>query len=57
VGDVLGNIGALAIPGEHERLVTTLLMSDIVDWTVGTAPGRSGSAGVGPSGVSQLGAN
>ena len=32
--DVLGNIGALAIPGEHERLVTTLLMSDIVDSTL-----------------------
>ena len=34
VVDVLGNIGALAIPGEHERLVTTLLMSDIVDSTL-----------------------
>jgi class 3 adenylate cyclase len=33
VVDVLGNIGALAVPGEHERLVTTLLMSDIVDST------------------------
>ena len=32
--DVLGNIGALAVPGEHERLVTTLLMSDIVDSTL-----------------------
>jgi class 3 adenylate cyclase len=31
--DVLGNIGALGVPGEHERLVTTLLMSDIVDST------------------------
>jgi class 3 adenylate cyclase len=34
VVDVFGNIGALAIPGEHERLVTTLLMSDIVDSTL-----------------------
>ena len=34
VVDVLGNIGALGIPGEHERLVTTLLMSDIVDSTL-----------------------
>jgi class 3 adenylate cyclase len=34
VVDVLGNIGALAIPGEHERLVTTLFMSDIVDSTL-----------------------
>jgi class 3 adenylate cyclase len=34
VVDVLGNIGALAIPGAHERLVTTLLMSDIVDSTL-----------------------
>ena len=32
--DVLGNIGALGVPGEHERLVTTLLMSDIVESTV-----------------------
>lgn len=32
--DVLGNIGALGAPGEHERLVTTLLMSDIVDSTL-----------------------
>ncbi len=32
--DVLGNIGALGVPGEHERLVTTLLMSDIVDSTL-----------------------
>ena len=31
--DVLGNIGALGVPGEHERLVTTLLMSDVVDST------------------------
>jgi class 3 adenylate cyclase len=31
--DVSGNIGAVAVPGEHERLVTTLLMSDIVDST------------------------
>lgn len=31
--DVSGNIGAIAVPGEHERLVTTLLMSDIVDST------------------------
>jgi hypothetical protein len=34
VVDVLGNIGALGAPGEHERLVTTLLMSDIVDSTL-----------------------
>jgi class 3 adenylate cyclase len=34
VVDVLGNIGALGVPGEHERIVTTLLMSDIVDSTV-----------------------
>jgi class 3 adenylate cyclase len=34
VVDVLGNIGALAVPGEHERVVTTLLMSDIVDSTL-----------------------
>jgi class 3 adenylate cyclase len=33
VVDVFGNIGALAVPGERERLVTTLLMSDIVDST------------------------
>jgi class 3 adenylate cyclase len=32
--DVLGNIGAIGVPGEHERLVTTLLMSDIVDSTL-----------------------
>ncbi len=32
--DVFGNIGALGVPGEHERLVTTLLMSDIVDSTL-----------------------
>ena len=31
VVDVSGNIGALGVPGEHERLVTTLLMSDIVE--------------------------
>jgi class 3 adenylate cyclase len=31
--DVLGNIGALGVPGEHERIVTSLLMSDIVDST------------------------
>jgi class 3 adenylate cyclase len=31
--DVSGNIGAIGVPGEHERLVTTLLMSDIVDST------------------------
>lgn len=34
VVDVLGNIGGLGAPGEHERLVTTLLMSDIVDSTL-----------------------
>ncbi len=33
VVDMFGNIGALGVPGEHERLVTTLLMSDIVDST------------------------
>jgi class 3 adenylate cyclase len=33
VVDVFGNIGALGVPGEHERLVTTLVMSDIVDST------------------------
>ena len=43
VVDVLGNIGALGVPGEHERLVTTLLMSDIVDSTL-TAT-RLGDAG------------
>jgi len=43
VVDVLGNIGALAIPGEHERLVTTLLMSDIVDSTL-TATRVGGAA-------------
>jgi class 3 adenylate cyclase/mannose-6-phosphate isomerase-like protein (cupin superfamily) len=32
--DVLGNIGSVGVPGEHERLVTTLLMSDIVDSTL-----------------------
>jgi class 3 adenylate cyclase len=31
--DVYGNVGAIGVPGEHERLVTTLLMSDIVDST------------------------
>ena len=34
VVDVLGNIAALGVPGEHERLVTTLLMTDIVDSTL-----------------------
>ena len=34
VVDVLGNIGAIGVPGEHQRLVTTLLMSDIVDSTL-----------------------
>jgi len=34
VVDVLGNIAALGVPGEHERIVTTLLMSDIVDSTL-----------------------
>ena len=33
VVDVFGNIGAIGVPGEHERLVTTLLLSDIVDST------------------------
>jgi len=37
VVDVLGNIGAIGAPGEHERLVTTLLMSDIVDSTLTAA--------------------
>jgi class 3 adenylate cyclase len=37
VVDVFGNIGALGVPGEHERLVTTLLMSDIVDSTLTAA--------------------
>jgi class 3 adenylate cyclase len=32
--DVSGNFGAIAVPGEHERLVTTLLISDIVDSTL-----------------------
>jgi class 3 adenylate cyclase len=32
--DVAGNFGAIAVPGEHERLVTTLLMSDIVNSTL-----------------------
>ena len=32
--DVFGNIGALGVPGENERLVTTLVMSDIVDSTL-----------------------
>lgn len=32
--DVLGYVGAIGVPGEHERLVTTLLMSDIVDSTL-----------------------
>ena len=31
--DVFGNIGAIGVPGEHERIVTTLLMSDIVEST------------------------
>ena len=31
--DVFGNAGAMGVPGERERLVTTLLMSDIVDST------------------------
>lgn len=37
VVDVFGNIGALGVPGEHERMVTTLLMSDIVDSTATAA--------------------
>lgn len=32
--EVFGNFGAIGVPAEHERLVTTLLMSDIVDSTV-----------------------
>jgi class 3 adenylate cyclase len=35
--DVLGNIGAIGAPGERERLVTTILMSDIVDSTLTAA--------------------
>jgi class 3 adenylate cyclase len=31
--DVFGNVGTIGVPGEHERLVTTVLMSDIVDST------------------------
>ena len=31
--DVFGNSGAIGVSGEHERIVTTLLMSDIVDST------------------------
>jgi len=31
--DVSGNIGAIGVPDDHERLVTTLLMTDIVDST------------------------
>jgi class 3 adenylate cyclase len=31
--DFAGNIGALGLPREHERIVTTLLMTDIVDST------------------------
>jgi class 3 adenylate cyclase len=34
VVDMFGNIGAIGVPGEHERLVTTLVMSDIVDSTL-----------------------
>ena len=34
VVDVLGNISALGVPGERERLVTTLLVSDIVESTL-----------------------
>ncbi len=33
VVDMFGNIGALGVPGEHERVVTTLLISDVVDST------------------------
>jgi class 3 adenylate cyclase len=32
--DFAGNIGALGLPREHERMVTTLLMTDIVDSTL-----------------------
>ena len=31
--DFAGNIDALGLPREHERMVTTLLMTDIVDST------------------------
>jgi class 3 adenylate cyclase len=40
--DVFGNVGTIGVPGEHERMVTTVLMSDIVDST-GTAE-RLGNA-------------
>lgn len=40
--DFAGNIGALGLPREHERMVTTLLMTDIVDST--RAAGRMGDA-------------
>ena len=42
VVDVLGNIGALGAPGERERIVTTILMTDIVDSTLTAA--RPGDA-------------
>jgi class 3 adenylate cyclase len=32
--DIYGNVGDFALPSGHERVVTTLLMSDIVDSTV-----------------------
>lgn len=35
--DIGGNVGALAVDQEHERVVTTLLMSDIVDSTPAAA--------------------
>ncbi len=40
--DFAGNIDALGLPREHERMVTTLLMSDIVDST--RAAARLGDA-------------
>ncbi len=35
--DVFGNVGAIGVPGGNERVVTTLLMSDIVDSTATAA--------------------
>lgn len=41
--DILGNVGEIGLPSDHERVVTTLLMSDIVDST-GTATRLGDSA-------------
>ena len=38
--DFAGNIEALGLPREHERIVTTLLMTDIVDSTRDREPPR-----------------